>query len=76
MSFVDDPMYPVKKLCWDKMYGLYTASSTIVMSSASMLLLLSRMQWDSACLSCSCEQNTIVACVGTSVVTPGSTDAL
>ena len=38
MYFVDDSMYPVKTLCRAKMYVPHTASSTIVLSAASMLL--------------------------------------
>ena len=76
MSFVDDPMYPVKTLCRAKIYVMSTASSTIVFSAVSMILLFSCMQWASACSSHSSEQTAVFACPGTCAVPPGSTGAL
>ena len=76
MSFVDNPMSPVKKCFKSKIYVLSTDSSTIVFRSAFMLLLFSFIIRAYVCLSCSCEQNDVVACAGTCTVLPGSTDAL
>ena len=39
MSLVNGPMYPMKRLCREEMYVLYTALSTIFLITASMLLL-------------------------------------
>ena len=76
MSFFDDLTYSTEMLCRAKMYVLSTASSTIVLSAASMLLWLSCMQQASAWLYHSCKWTALVACARTCAVPTGSTGAL
>ena len=57
---VDEPMYPMKKLCRDKMYVLSTALNTIVFSTVSMLLWLSCMRRDFVLYASTWERTAIV----------------
>ena len=76
MSFVDEPMYPVKKLYESKMYIISIASSTIALSAAYMILWLSCMQQNYECSSRSCERTNVIDFSGICIVPLGSTDAL
>ena len=76
VSFVNDPMYPMKTLCREKMYVLSNASSNIFVSASSMLFWFSCMIWASALPYCSYERTDVVACAGTLGVPPGSTIVL